>query len=98
LNTIDETLADLNSNSLLDEIGIPNNLIVGYYADGKFNLNQNVNFEIPEAWQDVNYTHEEAWEQKNNEEDSEQTVAPFGTTSDSDSELPPPPTNPMRMP
>lgn len=99
LDTIDETLADLNSNGLLDEYGIPNNLIVGYYADGKFNLNQNVNFEIPETWQDVKYTHEEAWEQKNNgEDDSEQTVAPFGTTSDSDSELPPPPTNPMRMP
>jgi hypothetical protein len=58
MNTIDDTLIDLYSSGLLDEIGLPNNLIVGHYSGGKFNLNPNVNFEIPQSWQEVDYTSE----------------------------------------
>ena len=58
MSTIDDTLVDLYSNGLLEEYGLPNNLIVGSYTGGKFHLNPNVNFEIPQAWQEVDYTSE----------------------------------------
>ncbi len=56
MTTIDDALIDLYNSGFLAEIGMPNNLIVGYYTNGKFCLNQKVNFEIPESWKETEYS------------------------------------------
>lgn len=50
---IDDKIIDLKDAGLVDELGVPNRLILGHYTDHKFHINPNFDARVPEEWKNI---------------------------------------------